>query len=258
VFSLAPLLVLVIAVAGLAFGEQAAEGALFGQLAALVGAEGAATVQAALKSASGTKSGIIASVLGIATLLASATAVFAELQAALNAIWKAPPPLGLGLWHLVKSRLLSLSLILAIGFLLLVSLVASAALTACGDYLDRLVPGLPILLRILHLTLSFAFTAIFFAMMFKILPDVWVEWRDVWLGAGVTALLMTLGKYLIGLYLGSSHVASAYGAAGALVIILVWVYYSTQILLLGAEFTKAQSDLRKAGAGAQTPGLIRR
>jgi membrane protein len=238
------MLVLVIAVAGLAFGETAAEGALFGQLADLVGADSAAALQAMLRSASGATSGIIATVIGFVTLLIAATAVFAELQASLNVIWKAKAPTGFGLWYLIKSRLLSLSLIFAIGFLMLVSLVASAALAAFSDYLDRKMPGLPIILRIVHLTMSFGFTTIFFAMMFKILPDTFVAWRDVWLGAAATALLFTLGKYLITLYIGSSNVASAYGAAGALVIVLVWVYYSAQILLFGAEFAKACRDAR--------------
>jgi membrane protein len=243
-FSLAPMLILVIAVAGLAFGETAAEGALFGQLADLVGADSAAALQAMLRSASGPQSGIIATIIGSATLLIAATAVFAELQASLNVVWKAKAPTGFGLWYLVKSRLLSLSLIVAIGFLMLVSLVASAVLAAFSDYLDRKMPGLPIILRIVHLTMSFGFTTVFFAMMFKILPDTFVAWRDVWFGAAATALLFTLGKYLISLYIGSSKVASAYGAAGALVIVLVWVYYSAQILLFGAEFAKACCDAR--------------
>jgi membrane protein len=244
VFSLAPILIMVIAVAGLAFGRKAAEGALLAKLAALVGSESAGAVQAMLRSASDTTSGIIASVIGLITLLAAATAVFGELQTALNVIWKAKPPTGSGIWYLVKSRLLSLSLILAIGFLLLVSLVVSAAITAVGDYLDQILLGLPAILHIIHLTLAFGFTTVLFAMMFKILPDTHVRWRDVWLGAAATAFLFTIGKYLIGLYIGSSHVATTYGAAGALVVILLWVYYSAQILLFGAEFAKAFGDWR--------------
>jgi membrane protein len=246
VFSLAPMLVMVIAVAGLAFGRQAAEGALFGELADLVGPESAAAVQAMLRSASGTWSGIIATAVGIGTLIIAATAVLGELQSALNLIWKAPPSGGLGLWHLVKSRLVSLSVILVIGFLLLVSLVISTALAAFSDYLDWVLPGLATTLHIVHLTLSFAFTTVLFAMIFKILPDKPVEWKEVSLGAGVAALLFTVGKHLISLYIGSSNIASTYGAAGALIIILVWVYYSVQILLLGAEFAKAYTDQRRA------------
>jgi membrane protein len=217
---------------------------LLAQLAALVGSESAGAVQAMLRSASNTTSGVIASVIGLITLLVAATAVFGELQTALNVIWKAKPRTESGIWSLVRSRLLSLSLILAIGFLLLVSLVVSAAITAVGDYLDQIMPGLPMILRILHLTMAFGFTTVLFAMMFKILPDAHVRWRDVWLGAAATAFLFTIGKYLIGLYIGSSHVATTYGAAGALVVILLWVYYSAQILLFGAEFAKAFADWR--------------
>jgi membrane protein len=246
VFSLAPILVMVIAVAGLAFGREAAEGALFNHLADLVGPESAAAVQAILKSASSTRSGIFATVLGIGTLVIAATAVLGELQSALNLIWKAPPSSGHSVWHLVKSRLVSLSLILVIGFLLLVSLVISTALAAFSDYLDRILPGLATILHIVHLTFSFVFTTVLFAMIFKILPDHPVEWEEVWLGAAVAALLFTVGKYLISLYIGSSNIASTYGAAGALIIILVWVYYSVQILLFGAELAKAHTDRRRA------------
>jgi membrane protein len=246
VFSLAPILILVIAVAGLAFGRQAAEGALFGEIAGLVGTESAGAVQAMLRSAGDTKSGLIATAVSLGTLVFAATGVFGELQAALNLIWKSQPPKSMPVWNLVKVRLLSLSLIIAIGFLLLVSLVASAALTAFGDYLDRILPGLPVILRVVHLALAFAFTTLFFGMVFKILPDARVQWRDVWLGAAISSFLFTVGKYLIGLYIGSSSVASAYGAAGTLVVILVWVYYSAQILLFGAECTKASHDRRLA------------
>ena len=247
VFSLAPMLVMVIAIAGLAFGQKAAEGALFGELADLIGPESAVAVQAMLRSASSTRSGLFATAVGIGTLIIAATAVFGELQSALNVIWKAPASGSLGgLWHLVKSRLVSLSIILVIGFLLLVSLVISTALAALSDYLDWILPGLATILHIIHLALSFSFTTVLFAMMFKILPDNPVEWEEVWLGGAVAALLFTVGKHLISFYIGSSNMASTYGAAGALIIVLVWVYYSAQILLLGAEFAKAYSDQRRA------------
>jgi membrane protein len=246
VFSLAPILVIVIAIAGLAFGREAAEGALFGELANLVGPESAAAVQAILRSASGIRSGIFATALGIATLVMAATAVLSELQSALNLIWKAPPSAGLGLWHLIKSRLVSLSVILVIGFLLLVSLVVSTALAAFSDYLDWILPRLATILHIAHLSFSFGFTTVLFAMIFKILPDNPVRWEEVWFGAAVAAVLFTVGKHLISLYIGSSNIASTYGAAGALIIILVWVYYSVQILLFGAELAKAYSDWRSA------------
>jgi membrane protein len=205
------MLVMVIAVAGLAFGRQAAEGALFGELADLVGPESAAAVQAMLRSASSTRSGILATAVGIGTLIIAATAVLSELQSALNLIWKAPPSGGLDLWHPVKSRLVSLSVILVIGFLLLVSLVISTALAAFSDYLDWILPGLATILHIVHLALSLAFTTVLFATIFKILPDKPVEWEEVWLGAAVAALLFTVGKHLISLYIGSSNIASTYG-----------------------------------------------
>src|SRR6267378_1703321 len=246
VFSLAPMLVMVIAIAGLAFGQKAAEGALFDGLADLVGPESAGAVQAMLRSASSTRTGILATVVGFGTLIIGATAVFSELQSALNVIWKAPASGGLGVSHLLKSRLLGLSVVLVIGFLLLVSLVISTALAAFSDYLDWILPGLATILHIIHLTLSFSLTTVLFAMMFKILPDNPVEWEEVWLGGAVAALLFTVGKHLISFYIGSSNMASTYGAAGALIIVLVWVFYSAQILLLGAEFAKAYSDRRHA------------
>jgi membrane protein len=245
VFSLAPMLIMVIAVAGLAFGREAAEGALFGELRDLVGPESAAAVQVMLSSAAGTRSGILATAFGIGTLILAATGVLGELQSALNLIWKAPPSGGLGLWHLVRTRLVSLSVILVIGFLLLVSLMMSTALAAFSNYLDWILPGLATILQIAHMTISFAFTTVLFAIIFKILPDKGVEWEEVWLGAAVSALLFTAGKHLISLYIGSSNIESTYGAAAALIMILVWVYYSVQILLLGAEFAKAYTDQRR-------------
>jgi membrane protein len=245
VFSLAPVLILVIAVAGLVFGQAAAQGAIVRQLGDLMGVEGATALQAMIASAAHKRAGIVATLVGTGTLLVAATAVFGELQASLNVIWKVQRRRK-ALIALARERLLSLSLILALGFLLLVSLVLSAALTAFGQYLNGVFPGLPLILRILHLALAFGLMSVLFAMIFKILPDTLVAWQDVWVGAMVTALLFSIGKYLIGLYIGSSNVASTYGAAGALVIILVWIYYSAQILLFGAEFTKACADHRLA------------
>jgi len=203
VFSLAPMLVMVIAIAGLAFGQKAAEGALFDELADLVGPESAGAVQAMLRSASSTRTGILATVVGFGTLIIGATAVFSELQSALNVIWKAPASGSLGVWHLLKSRLLSLSVVLVIGFLLLVSLVISTALAVFSDYLDWILPGFATILHVIHLTLSFGFTTVLFAMMFKILPDNPVEWEELWLGGAVAALLFTVGKHLISFYIGS-------------------------------------------------------
>jgi membrane protein len=246
VFSLAPMLVMVIGVAGLAFGREAAEGALFGELAELIGPDSAQALQALLRGASSTRSGIVATAIGIGALMIAATAVFGQLQSALNIIWKAPATGNLSVWYLLKSRLLSLFVILVTGFLLLVSLAIGTALTAFSDHLERISADLSTILRIVHLTLSSGFTTVLFATIFKILPDHPVEWEEVWLGAAIAALLFTVGKHLISLYIGSSNMASTYGAAGALIIVLVWVYYSAQILLLGAEFAKAHSDQRRA------------
>jgi membrane protein len=246
VFSLAPMLILVIAIAGLAFGQAAAQGAIVVQLGNLMGVEGAEALQAMIVSAGRKRAGIIATLVGTGTLLVAATAVFGELQAALNVIWKVQRRQRQALIAVVRERLLSLSLILALGFLLLVSLVISAALSAFGHYLNGVFPGLSLMLSGLHLALSFGMMSILFGMIFKILPDAPVAWQDVWVGAMATALLFSVGKYLIGLYIGSSNIASTYGAAGALVIILVWIYYSAQILLFGAELTKACADRRRA------------
>ena len=245
VFSLAPMLVIVIAVAGLVFGREAAEGALFGELAKLVGPDSAGAVQAMLRSASSTRSGIIATVFGIGTLIVTATAVFSELQAALNVIWKVPTTGNLGVWHFFKLRILSFSVILVIGFLLLLSLVISTALAAFSDHIERTLPSFSVVLYFIHIALSFSFTTVLFAIIFKILPDHPVEWEDIWLSAAMTALLFSVGKHLISLYIGSSNMASTYGAAGALIIVFVWVYYSAQIFLLGAEFAKICGDQRR-------------
>jgi membrane protein len=243
-FSLAPVLLLVIAVAGIAFGEEAARGAIVAQLGGLMGQEGAATLQAMIATAGASRSDIIATVIGVVTLLIGATTVFAELQSSLNVIWKAEPPKEPTLVWMVRVRLASLSLIVVMGFLLLVSLVVSAALSALGGFLSGILPGLNILLNFLNTVLSFAVIAALIATIFRVLPDVVIPWSDVWLGAVVTALLFTIGKTVIGLYIGSSQVATTYGAAGALVIILLWVYYTAQIFLFGAEITKAQAALR--------------
>jgi membrane protein len=245
VFSLGPVLILIIAVAGLVFGKSAAEGALFNEIAGLVGSESAGAVQAILRSASSTRSGVIATLVGLGALLFAATGVFGEIQAAFNVIWKSPPPQTSGLLTLAKVRLRSLGLIVAIGILLLMSLALSTALAAFGDYLEHLLPGLPFILELINFALSFAFTTALFGLMFKILPDARVEWWDVWLGAASSAFLFTIGKHAISLYIGSG-VTSAYHAAGALVAILIWIYYSAQIVLFGAELAKAFGDWRRA------------
>ncbi|HVM77452.1 MAG TPA: YihY/virulence factor BrkB family protein [Stellaceae bacterium] len=246
VFSLGPLLILVIAVAGLVYGKQAAEGALFEEIATLVGEESAGAVQALLRNASSTRSGIVATIIGIAFLVLAATGVFEELQGAFNVIWKAERPKVSGVLSLLLMRLRSLCFILVIGLLLTASLALTAGLALSEDYLRKHLPSLTALLDSVDVPTSLAMPTLLFALMFRILPDTRVEWRDVWLGAITSAVLFEIGKYLIGLYIGGGGVMSTYRAAGALVLLLVWIYYSAQILLFGAEIAKASGERRKA------------
>jgi membrane protein len=241
VTSIAPVLLIVIAIAGLAFGHDAAENAVKGQLSALMGEQTADVVQTAVANASGKSSGILATLIGIATLIATASGVFGEMQAALNAIWKVQPN-GTTLSRLVRARAASLGLVAALGFLLMVSLVVSAGLAAFGNYLNSLFPFGALVLSVLNVAVSLLFISLLFAAIYKVLPDRHLQWRDVILGAVVTAVLFTIGKAVIGWYIGSSAVASTYGAAGALIVLLLWVYYSAQIFLLGAEFTKVFTE----------------
>jgi membrane protein len=243
VTSIGPVLFIAVAIAGLVFGDAAARGAISEQLGALMGQEAADLVERVVQGASGKSTGIIASVIGVITLLITASGVFGEMQSALNKIWKAQPQ-SVTISRLVRARIASLGLVAALGFLLLVSLVISALLSALADYTDAWLPfGAP-MLRLLHFTMSFALISVLFAAIYKVLPDVKLSWRDVMIGAVVTTLLFSLGKFLIGLYLAHSAMASSYGAAGALIVILMWVYYSAQIFLLGAEFTKVHASRR--------------
>jgi membrane protein len=237
-FSIAPLLIIVIAVAGLVFGPDAAQGAIIGQLQELLGYDGAAAIQGLIKSAGSSKGGWVSTVIGVVTLFVGATTVFAELEDDLNRVWRAPAkqPTA-GLWSLIRARILSFGMILGIGFLLIVSLVASAAIAGLGRLWSDWFGPWEVLLHAVNFVISFVLITVFFASIYKIMPRVKVGWRDVWLGAAVTALLFTVGKTLIGLYLGKASVASAFGAAGSLIVALLWTYYAAQIFLLGAEFT---------------------
>lgn len=241
VLSLAPLLVIAIAIAGLVFGEEAARGQVVEQMGGLVGKQGAEAIQEMIANARKPESGIIAAVIGVATLLFAATGVFGELHDAMNTIWEVQPKPGGGVMRFIKDRFLSFTMVLGIAFLLLVSLVLTTALAATGKYLSGLVPFAAVM-QVLNFVISFAVITLLFAMMFKLLPDVKIGWSDVWIGAVITGLLFTLGKLLIGLYLGHSSIGSAYGAAGSFVVLLVWVYYSSQILFLGAEFTQVYAN----------------
>jgi membrane protein len=250
VLSLAPLLIVALAIAGLVFGRDAARGAIISQLGGLVGSEGAQVIQTVLTKAQSPSSGIIASVLGIVTLLFGASGVFSALRNALNRIWDAKPKEG-GFMATVRAQFLSFGMVLGIGFLLLVSLVLSAGLAAMGKYLGGILPVPPAVLEIINLLVTFAVVTLLFALIYRVLPSVSIPWSDVWIGAAVTALLFSLGKFCIGLYLGKASVGSAYGAAGSLIVLLVWVYYSAQIFLFGAEFTHVYSLERGSRAGEE-------
>ncbi|GMU01597.1 hypothetical protein KH5H1_57170 [Corallococcus caeni] len=243
-FSVAPMLIIAIGVAGLVFGREAAQGALQSQLQGLLGDAGAKVVEDLVASASRPSSGILATVVGILVLGFAATGVFVQLQDSLNAIWKVKKKPGNGLLAFVRQRLLSFAMVLGIGFLLLVSLVLSAALAAAGTFLVGLLPGWEAVLQLVNLAIAFTVTTVLFAMIYKVLPDTRVAWKDVWLGAAVTSFLFSLGKLGIGLYLGKSSVSSSYGAAGSFAVLLLWVYYSSQLLFLGAEFTQVYSRWR--------------
>jgi membrane protein len=253
IFSLAPILILAIAIAGLFFGEEAARGEIMGQFAGLIGPEGARAVQAMIESAAQPGVGGTAAVVGLVTLLIGATSALAELKSDLDEIWDAPAETVRGFWYFVRKRTLSVGLILAIGFLLLVSLVLSAALAALARLWGPLDGGgrFLSLLEACNFMVSFVLVTALFATIYKILPAVRIAWRDVIVGAAVTALLFAIGKFLIGLYLGRSAIASSYGAAGSLILILLWVYYSAQIFLLGAEFTKVYAH--RCGSRSANP-----
>jgi membrane protein len=237
-FSIAPLLIIVISLAGLFFGADAVRGVIFAQLQALMGDEGAKAIQEMLSTTSEPKTGAIASAASIIGLMIGATTVFNELQSDLDRIWRAPARVQKsGIWTLLRTRLLSFGMILGVAFLLAVSLILSAAVATMGKWYGAWFGGWEALAHILDLVLNFALLTAVFAMIYKMIPRVHVGWHDVWIGAGVTALLFTLGKFLIGLYLGKSDMTSSFGAAGSMVLVMVWVYYSSQIFLFGAEFT---------------------
>lgn len=244
-FSMAPLLLIVISIAGLLLGREAAQGQLMDELGGLFGTQAAASIQGLIASASEPSDSWWGTLLGIGILLIGATTVFAELQDSLDQIWRAPErPEGSGIWGLLRARVLSFGLILGLAFLLMVSLVMGAVITAMGRWWSGSLGEWEWMAQLLNLGLGFVLTAIIFAMIYKLMPRVRVEWRDVWVGALVTSVLFTLGKTLISVYLGVSGVASGYGAAGSLVLVLLWIYYSAQIFFLGAEFTWVYANAR--------------
>ena len=254
-FSIAPLLVIVIGVAGYFFGADAARGEILEQLRGLMGEDGARAIQGLLESASHPANSAIATLLGPILLIVGATSVFGELQDALDRIWRAPEKAKGGIWTLLRARLLSFGLIMGLAFLLMVSLVISAGLAAVSRWMSPVFGGWTTLLYIADIAISFGLVTGMFAMIYKIMPRVHIAWHDVWIGAAVTGFLFALGKFLIGLYIGKTGIASGFGAAASLVVILVWVYYSAQIFLLGAEFTWVYAHA--VGSRRHTPPPLR-
>lgn len=254
-FSLAPMLIIVIAVAGMIFGQDAVEGRLMDEIQGLVGHDSAIAIQSMIQHARQEQVNATATLLSLTAMIVLSTGVFVELQDALNLIWRIQPEStsALAFWRVLKGRLFSFCLVIGIGFLLVVSLALSAAVAAVGRFFTALLPGPEILMHILYSGVSLAIFTILFGMMFKILPDAYIAWRHVWAGAFVTAVLFTIGKVGIGLYLGKTGVASAYGAASSLAVILLWVYYSALILFFGAEYTYVSAKMSGPPSG---PGSI--
>jgi membrane protein len=245
-FSVAPLMLISITVAGLVFGREAAEGQIFGQLQGLLGDDAAGVIQTSVANSQKSGASVFSAAIGIATLVWSASSLFAQLQEALNTIWEVQPDPNAGIVSTVKRRFLSMTMVLGIAFVLLVSLVLSAGVSAIGALFGDLLPGGTILWQTVNFVLSFLVVTGLFAAIYKVLPDATVDWSDVWIGAVATALLFTIGKQLIGFYLGHASIGSTFGAAGSLLVFLVWVYYSAQILFFGAELTQVYA--RKYGS----------
>jgi membrane protein len=242
-FSIAPLLIIVIAIVALVLGHKGATDAIAGQIRDFVGNEGAQAIQSMLKSANKPGQGIISAIIGLITLFIGATGVFGQLQDALNTVWNVPPQeTPSGFWAMIKSRFLSFTMVIGTGFLLLVSLVASAAISAVSKAMGSMLPFSEAMAQGVTFLISLAMTAALFAMILKYLPNRTIQWKHVWIGALVTALLFTLGKWALGLYLGHSAIASSYGAAGSFVVVLLWVYYSSMLVLVGAEFTQVYHE----------------
>jgi membrane protein len=248
VFSLAPMLLAAISVAGLLFGRQAAQGAVVAELGGLAGDDAAQAVDAMIANVSDFGSGAIGTVIGVGTFLILATGAFVEIQDSLNLIWKAKPS-HTGIQAFFRTRVLSLALVIGIGFLLLASLLLDAALGAAGTYLEASLSGAATALGVANSVVALVMATLLFAAIFKVLPAVKLAWRDVWVGALVTGVAFTLGKVLIGLYIGRSGLASTFGAAASIITILLWIYYSSLILLFGAEFTKAYAETRGSRVG---------
>ncbi len=249
VFSIAPLLLIAIAIAGLVFGQEAAMGQISRQLSGVMGPSTAKTLEEMIQSAAKPKSGMVATILGIVTLVFGASGVFGQLKDALNTIWNVEEKRRAGVLGFIRDRFLSFAMVFSIGFLLLVTLVVDAVISATGEVLAPKIPGGEVVLQSLQLVVSFALATVLFALIFRFLPDIRVAWRDVWIGAVFTSIFFVVGKFGLGLYLGKSAAGSAYGAAGSLVILLLWTYYSAQILFFGAEVTQVYARSHGSMAG---------
>ncbi len=252
VFSIAPLLLIAIAIAGVVFGEKAAQGAIQQQLAGTLGPSTAQSVNEMVLHASQPKASAIATIIGVVTLLFGAAGVFGQLQEALDTIWNVEKPTSGGFMGMIKDRFLSMTMVFGIGFLLLVSLVIDTAISLMGKSIGARMPGGEAVLQVVQLLISFGLVTVLFALTFRYLPHVRVAWNDVWSGAAFTSFLFVLGKFGLGLYIGKASVGSAYGAAGSLVVILIWVYWSAQILFFGAEFTQVYARTHGSMAGDQS------
>ena len=252
-FSIAPLILVVIAIAGFVFGREAAQGQIFAQLHGLIGAKGAEALQGMVASAAKPKSGMLATIVGIVTLIFGASGVFGQLKDALNTIWNVEPKKSSGIFGMIKDRFLSVAMVLGVGFLLLVSLAVDAAISGFAKFAGNRMPGGEALWQTLEMIISLCVVTVLFAMIFRFLPDVRIAWRDVWLGAAFTSLLFVIGKFLLGFYLGRAATSSSYGAAGSLVVLLLWVYYSAQILFFGAEVTQVWARQHGSKRNAAVP-----
>jgi membrane protein len=242
-FSLAPLLIIAISVAGLVFGREAAQNEIAETLKGVVGEESAQTVQGMIEAAGNKpKAGIISTIIGFVALLFGAGGVVGQLQSSLNKVWKVAPKPGQGVWGFIRQRFFSFAMVLAIGFLLIVSLLVSAVLASFTRMLSGLFGDAAVIAHIVDVLVSFGFITLLFALIYKYVPDVEIQWRDVWVGAAITSVLFTLGKFAIGLYIGTSGVTSGYGAAGSILTVLLWVYYSSLIFFFGAEFTRVYAS----------------
>ena len=257
IFSIAPMLVIVVAVAGLVWGQEAVQGEISGQLTGLVGEQAAQAIQSMLQAAHHPAQGLVAGAISLVALVVGATTVFAELQSALDRIWRVPAARKVtGVWATLRTRLLSFGIVLALAFLLSTSLVASAAVSAIGNWANGVLPAWQIWIEVLNVVVSISLSSVLFAAIFKLMPNAHVAWTDVWIGAGVTAVLFQVGKLLISVYIGKAGTASAFGAAGSLAVLLLWVYYAAQIFLLGAEFTWVYANEEGSRRSARVPVAV--